>query len=235
MQEFLSRVRWDADAVCRDLRAHVAEHLGGRDGVPVLDETGFLKKGREPAGGQRQCSGAAGRRIGNCQVGGFLGRASRSGRAPIDRALHPPESWAEDRARRAGAGIPDEVAFAPKPKLGLAMLERAHAAGVPFAWVTADGVHGADHGVRRWLQERDLGCVLAVTGARRLGFGRVEDLVAGVPLEGWHRLSAGDGAKGPGSTTGPISPAAATRRPGGGRGCRSGAASPPPRTSSPST
>jgi SRSO17 transposase len=42
------------------------------------------------------------------------------------------------------------------PKLGLAMLERAHAAGLPFAWVTADSVYGADHALRRWLQDRGL-------------------------------------------------------------------------------
>ena len=84
-----------------------------------------------------------------------------------------------------------------KPKLGLAMLERAHAAGLPFAWVTADSVYGADHALRRWLQAHRLGYVLAVTRAQRLGFGRVKDLVAGIPASNWHRLSAGDGAKGP--------------------------------------
>ena len=68
---------------------------------------------------------------------------------------------------------------------------------VPFAWVTADSVYGADHALRRWLQEHRLGYVLAVTKAQRLGFGRVEDRVAEVPADSWHRLSAGDGAKGP--------------------------------------
>jgi SRSO17 transposase len=77
------------------------------------------------------------------------------------------------------------------------MLARAHAAGVPFAWVTADSVYGADHALRRWLQDRLLGYVLTVTRAQRLGFARVEDLAEEVPADGWHRLSAGDGAKGP--------------------------------------
>ena len=196
VQEFLSRVRWDADAVRDDLRAYVAEHLGDPGGVLVLDETGFVKKGGKSAGVQRQYSGTAGR-IENCQIGVFLAYASRYGRTLIDRALYLPEGWAEDRARRAEAGIPEEVAFATKPKLGLAMLERAHAAGLPFAWVTADSVYGADHALRRWLQDHGLGYVLAVTRAQRLGFGRVEDQVAEVPADGWHRLSAGDGAKGP--------------------------------------
>ena len=61
VQDFLSRTRWDADAVRDDLRAYVAEHLGDPDAVLVLDETGFLKKGDKSAGVQRQYSGTAGR------------------------------------------------------------------------------------------------------------------------------------------------------------------------------
>jgi SRSO17 transposase len=77
------------------------------------------------------------------------------------------------------------------------MLERALEHQVPCAWVTADSVYGADYALRRWLQDRGLGYVLAVTKAQRLGFGRVEDLVEEVRADGWRRLSAGDGAKGP--------------------------------------
>ena len=45
VQDFLSRMRRDADAVRDDLRAYVVEHLADPDAVLVLDETGFLKKG----------------------------------------------------------------------------------------------------------------------------------------------------------------------------------------------
>ena len=78
MQDFLSRVRWDPDAVRDDLRAYVVEHLGDPDAVLVLDETGFVKKGTKSAGVQRQYSGTAGR-VENCQVGVFLGYASGTG------------------------------------------------------------------------------------------------------------------------------------------------------------
>jgi SRSO17 transposase len=43
MQDFLARMRWDADAVRDDLRSYVVEHLGEPGAVLVLDETGFLK------------------------------------------------------------------------------------------------------------------------------------------------------------------------------------------------
>jgi SRSO17 transposase len=196
VQDFLSRMRWDADAVRDDLRAYVVEHLGDPGAVLVLDETGFVKKGTKSAGVQRQYSGTAGR-VENCQIGVFLGYAGRHGRALIDRALYLPEGWAGAPERRAEAGIPEDVRFTTKPKLGRAMLARALEAGVPFAWVTADSVYGGDYALRRWLQDRRLGYVLAVTSAQRLGFGRVDAWAEAVPAEGWHRLSAGDGAKGP--------------------------------------
>jgi SRSO17 transposase len=196
VQDFLSRMCWDADAIRDDLRAYVVEHLGDPEAVLVLDETGFLKKGNKSAGVQRQYSGTAGR-IENCQIGVFLGYASRHGRALIDRALYLPERWIGDPARCAAAGIPTGLTLITKPKLGLAMLDRALEAGVPFAWVTGDSVYGADHRIRRRLEARQRGYVLAVTSGQRLGFVPVEDWLAKVPPDGWSRLSAGDGAKGP--------------------------------------
>lgn len=196
VQDFLSRMRWDADAVRDDLRGYVAEHLGDPGAVLVLDETGFLKKGAKSAGVQRQYSGTAGR-IENSQVGVFLGYAGRHGRALVDRALYLPEAWAKDAPRRREARIPAEIAFATKPKLGLAMLERARAADVPFAWVAGDSVYGADHAIRRWAERHGRGYVLAVTSGQRLGFRPVTDWIEDLPADAWQRLSAGEGAKGP--------------------------------------
>ena len=71
------------------------------------------------------------------------------------------------------------------------------AAGIPCAWVAADSVYGAAYGVRRWIEDQALGYVLAVTGAQRFGFGRVADRAERIPANDWHRLSAGEGAKGP--------------------------------------
>ena len=45
MQRLLSTATWDVDGVCADLREYVVEEIGRPDGVLVIDETGFLKKG----------------------------------------------------------------------------------------------------------------------------------------------------------------------------------------------
>ena len=54
VQFLLARARWDADAVCDDLRDYVHEHLGHLEGVLILDETGFLKKDIKSCGVARQ-------------------------------------------------------------------------------------------------------------------------------------------------------------------------------------
>jgi len=178
------------------LRAYVVAQLGDADAVLVLDETGFVKKGTKSVGVQRQYSGTAGR-IENCQIGVFLGYASRHGHALIDRALYLPEVWANDPARRDAAGVPAEMVFATKPQLGRQMLSRAFAAGVPCRWVTGDSVYGADYALRRCIEKSGCGYVLAVTSRQRLGFKTVADWLEDVPTSGWQRLSAGEGAKGP--------------------------------------
>ncbi len=199
VQRLLGRASWDADAVRDDLRGYVVDRLGEPDGVLIVDETGFLKKGTKSVGVQRQYPGTAGR-IENCQVGVFPAYRSARGAAFLDRALYMPKSWAADPARRREAGVPEGVAFATKPELARVMLRRALKAGAPAAWVTADEVYGSDSKFRRLVEESGLGYVVAVSSAQRLflgGFyGRADALAAGLPAEAWRRISCGAGTKG---------------------------------------
>jgi SRSO17 transposase len=71
IQHLLGRARWNADAIRDDLQQIVFENLAHPEGIGVVDETGFLKKGSQSAGVQRQYSGTAGR-IDNCQIEVFL-------------------------------------------------------------------------------------------------------------------------------------------------------------------
>ncbi len=50
VQRLLSNYRWYAGLVRNELMGYVVEHLGDADGVLVVDETGFLKKGNKSAG-----------------------------------------------------------------------------------------------------------------------------------------------------------------------------------------
>jgi SRSO17 transposase len=199
VQRLLEEADWDEEAVRDELRAYVIEHLGAADGILVVDETGFIKKGKKSAGVARQYSGTAGRRE-NSQIGVFLLYASSKGSAFIDRSLYLPEEWTGDRVRCREAGIPEEVGFATKGELAQQMLVRAFAAGVPAEWVVGDTVYGNDE-LRVWLEEQEKNYVLAVPETHTVWVqGRQQPvglLAALLPQEAWVVLSAGEGSKGP--------------------------------------
>jgi len=198
VQRLLEEADWNEEAVRDELRAYVIEQLGAADGILVVDETGFVKKGKKSAGVARQYSGTAGRRE-NCQVGVFLLYASTKGQAFIDRALYLPEEWTADGVRCREAGIPDEVGFATKGELAQQMLMRAFAASIPAEWVVGDTVYGYDE-LRMWLEEQQKNYVVAVPETHTVWVqGRQQPvglLAALLPEEAWVVLSAGEGSKG---------------------------------------
>jgi SRSO17 transposase len=201
-QAILGRGRWDAEALRDIVRAYVVETLAEPNAVLVVDETGFLKQGKASCGVARQYTGSAGK-ITNCQIGVFTAYVSGQGHAFIDRALYLPKAWADDPARRAVAQVPQEIAFAPKPHLARAMVERAIAAGVPFAWVVGDSIYGVSE-VEMVLRQAGKGYVLGVNATSQFNSWGTKPAVAGTAAKiadaldpsAWRRLSAGDGSEG---------------------------------------
>jgi SRSO17 transposase len=202
-QAILGRGRWEADELRDTVREYALATLADDDGVMVIDETGFLKQGKGSCGVSRQYTGSAGK-ITNCQIGVFAAYVSRHGHAFIDRALYLPKGWTDDAARMKAAHVPEEVAFATKPALAVAMIERAIAAGVPFAFVAADSVYGVGN-VEMALRRAGKGYVLGVAcnhsvtswGKAKPVAGTAESAGQGLAASDWKRLSAGDGTKGP--------------------------------------
>jgi SRSO17 transposase len=201
MQRLLGEAVWDADAVRDDMRGYVVDVLGDPEGVLILDDTGDLKKGVHTVGVQRQYTGTAGR-VENAQVAVYLGYAAPGGYTLVDREVYLPKAWTDDPDRCAAAGVPAEVGFATKLALARRMLTRAFQAKVPAGWCTADEAYGGDRGLRRDLQHRGVGYVLAVAKSHRVtartagGPVRADRLAADLPARAWNRLSAGCGSKG---------------------------------------
>ena len=134
-------------------------------------------------------------------MGVFLADASRSGHALIDRELYLPRSWTDDPERCRAAGIPAEAEFITKPRQAQAMIARAAAAGVPFAWFTADEAYGQAKWLQAWLEEKDIWYVMAIRRSDTLtmpdGERRADALIAALPSRCWQKISAGAGAHGP--------------------------------------
>jgi SRSO17 transposase len=223
-QRLLYRAHWSADAARDRLLRYTIAVFGEEEGIGVVDETGFLKKGTHSVGVKRQYSGTAGK-VENCQVGVFLSYWTTKGHVLLDRRLYLPEEWANDLPRREQAQVPPEVTFQTKPEQAMAMLEAAGQAGVPMRWVTGDEVYGDSTALRDLLARRERWYVLAVrTGTpvwttrppveapapqargrprtkARLAAGppvatTVEEVVASWPESRWQRLTVAEGEKG---------------------------------------
>ena len=151
-------------------------------------------------GVQRQYSGTAGR-VENCQIGVFLTYASPKGHTLLDRELYLPKSWVQDPARCKAADVPENVVFATKPELATRMLVRALDAvllchlgnGRYRLWKSSpitSGFGSSHTGVcSRYSLQR------AGQGARYPQ--RADQVVHGLAIDAWQRLSAGMGSKGP--------------------------------------
>jgi len=199
MQYLLNRAVWESDQVRDVLQAYVREALGP-GGMLVIDETGFLKKGKKSVGVQRQYSGTAGR-IENCQIGVFLTYASHADHTLVDRELYLPKSWTQDPERCRAANVPEEVVFATKPELAARMLWRTLDAGLTAAFVTGDTVYGSHRPLREGLQVRKQAYALAVACSEQVEVQgerkRVDHIADGLEADQWQRISVGDGSKGP--------------------------------------
>ena len=63
-----------------------------------------------------------------------LSVANERASLPVAYRLYVPKEWAEDPARRAKAGVPEEIRFQTKPQIALEVIGRALAHGMPRAW-----------------------------------------------------------------------------------------------------
>ena len=225
-QRLMHHAVWSADAASDRHREVVIEGFGDPEGIGVVDETGFLKKGTESAGVGRQYTGTAGK-VENCQIGVFISYVSPKGHVLLERELYLPKAWTEVPVRREKAKIPSAVRFQTKPALAMAMLARAWKARVPMRWVTGDEVYGNDPKFRDFVSANHRNFVLAV-GCKTLVWTTrpalesvppkrrsraakravrtvtetalplvVADLVASWAPEMWHRIITQFGEKGP--------------------------------------
>jgi SRSO17 transposase len=163
VQHFITDSRWDDHAVRLNAARYALAAMTQVASVWawIIDDTGFLKKGRHSVGVQRQYTGSAGK-ITNCQVGVSLTLATPQDHVPVDFELYLPDSWANDPDRRAEARIPDHVGFKTKPQLALDMLRRAVEADLPRGTVLADEVYGNSSEFRDGVRKLKLNFAAAI-------------------------------------------------------------------------
>jgi SRSO17 transposase len=130
----------------------------------VVDDTGFPKKGQHSVGVTRQYCGQVGKQD-NCRVAVSLSVTTENASMPVAFHLYLPEVWANDKARREKAGVPQDFVFQTKPQIALDQIMRARERGVPSGIVLADAGYGNDTRFRTQLTEWKLPYVAGVTSA----------------------------------------------------------------------
>ena len=161
LQQVVTSSPWSEEVLWRAIRREVIPHLEPLEAW-VVDETGWPKQGQHSVGVSHQYCGALGKQA-NCQVSVELVVSDGWVAAPIGGRLYLPEGWAEDRARRAEAGVPEGVRFQTKPELGLALIRQALADGVPPAPLLGDCVYGDSPEFREGVRQLGMEFFLQVS------------------------------------------------------------------------
>ncbi len=145
LQAFIAESRWSCADVLAQHERLVADSLeDADDGVFLIDESGMPKQGRHSAGVAHQYCGALGK-VCACQVGVFVGYASRRGYTLVAGQLFVPQDWfgAAMAERRQEVGLPSDLTFRTKPQIAVAMLQAISARGqLRGRWVAADALYG---------------------------------------------------------------------------------------------
>lgn len=145
LQQFMSDSPWSAQEVFDQLQRELRQRPELPGGMLTLDESGDERAGDQSAGAARQYLGRAGK-VELGQVGVALGYYQAGVWAMVDAELYLPEVWFDEAhaERRRRWHIPPARAFATKQALGLQLIRRAKANGLPFAVVGCDSLYGGD-------------------------------------------------------------------------------------------
>jgi SRSO17 transposase len=169
LHHFVAKAPWDDDALLAAVRSYVLPAIEGHGPIRawLVDDTGLPKKGRLSVGVARQYCGQLGKQE-NCQVAVTLSVANEHASLPIAYRLYLPEAWAADPARRAAAGVPEEIEFRTKPAIALDQIRRAVAEGVPPGVVVTDAGYGNDTDFRDGITTLGLPYVAGILGTTTL-------------------------------------------------------------------
>jgi SRSO17 transposase len=144
IQRFISEATWDANKMMYIYRSMVNDDMGEENGVLIIDESGFKKKGNDSAGVYRQYCGNIGK-VDNCQVGVFAGYASSQGYALLDKELFVPEAWfgGDFEERRSKCQFPEDLQFKTKPQIAAHMVtDIIEQNQIPVKYFVADSLYG---------------------------------------------------------------------------------------------
>ena len=165
LHHFVAKASWSDQALLRRVAQWVVPQMDfSTGGWWIIDDTGFPKKGKHSVGVARQYCGVLGKQD-NCQVAVSVSLACEMGSIPVAWQLYLPAIWAQDKARRAKAGVLEAIEFATKPQIALQQMHDLLAQGAPQHCVLADAGYGIDYAFRQGLSDMGLAYMVGITAA----------------------------------------------------------------------
>jgi SRSO17 transposase len=202
LQGLLTAMAWDHDDLNRQRLERMLELPSERDGVLIVDDTGFAQQGKSSVGVARQDSGTLGK-VGNCQVTVNGHYAERTLAWPVASRLDLPKEWAYDPARRETAQVPKEIGFQTKPQIALELLDQAKAWGLRWSCVVTDADYGDNPNFWDGLEKRRqrsvnaVRCDFAVSLSRHGGLAqRADAMIAALAARSWRSVAWREGSQG---------------------------------------
>jgi SRSO17 transposase len=165
LHHFVAKASWSDQELLRCVAQWVVPQMDFTAGRWwIIDDTGFPKKGKHSVGVARQYCGVLGKQD-NCQVAVSVSLSCEQGSLPVAWQLYLPAAWAQDKARRAKAGVPENIEFATKPQIALQQLRDLLAQGAPQHCVLADAGYGVDYAFHQGLSDLGLAYMVGITSA----------------------------------------------------------------------
>ena len=166
MQRLLTEVKWDHNGVFGEYRRRMLAETADAQGVLIIDDTGFPKKGRHSVCVSRQYCGALGK-VDNCQIGLSMTYVGQEFAWPYAMELFVPKSWDDSDdpgcvAMRKKTYMPVDVHYREKWQMALDLIDQAKSDGVPHRAVVADGWYGDILDFRRGLDDRQESYIVGV-------------------------------------------------------------------------
>lgn len=147
MQDFFTRSKgWD-ESLSNRYKEQLAETLKESQGFLSVDESDFVKKGKDSAGVARQYCGRLGKTE-NCQAGVFLSYATEKGTGLIDSRLYLPKIWFGDeyKEKREDCRISEDMSFKTKNEIAKEMInEVMNSQLFEVECIGCDAAFGSDH------------------------------------------------------------------------------------------
>lgn len=165
LQRLLTSAKWDEQLVAAHYRRTMLTFTNDPQGVLIIDDTGFPKKGRASVCVARQYCGASGK-TDNCQIGVSMTYVGQGVAWPYIMELFTPESWDQSDddcvAKRKKTHMPESAHHKSKWRMALDFVDLAQRDLVPHRTILADGWYGNIPEFRYGLELRGESYILGV-------------------------------------------------------------------------